>query len=235
MNDLISVRTSTTSMTSREIAELTGKRHDHVLRDIDNLLKTLSPDLGSGFLMTYQGDPSHGYRFFHLDRDASICLVTGYDVNSRMKIIKRWQELEANAKKAVALPDFTNPAEAARAWASEYEAKQAALVQLEAAQPAIEFHERVGDADSLHSIDEAAKALQAPPRKFRQALKSDLGLFRLDGLPKQDFIDRGYVRVVEQMLRLPQGDRPYPQTFFTGKGLQWIQRKLDHSLMGKEI
>ena len=29
------------TMTSREIAELTGKRHDNVLRDIDELLKEI--------------------------------------------------------------------------------------------------------------------------------------------------------------------------------------------------
>lgn len=82
------------TMTSREVAELTGKRHDHVLRDIDNLLKTLSPELGTGFSMTYEGDPAHGYRYFILDRDSSYCLVAGYDANARMRIIKRWQELE---------------------------------------------------------------------------------------------------------------------------------------------
>ena len=132
-----------------------------------------------------------------------------------------------------ALPDFTNPAEAARAWASEYEGKARALAQLEEAQPAIEFHERVGDADSLHSIDETAKVLRAKPMTFRRYLKDTLQLFRLDGLPKQPFLDRGYVRTVETIL--PHTGKPYPQTFFTGKGLQWIQRRVDHSLMGIEI
>ena len=130
------------------------------------------------------------------------------------------------------LPDFTNPAEAARAWASEYEQKQIALEKLEAAQPAIEFHERVADADSLHSIDEVAKVLRAPPRKFREALKYEFRLFRQDKLPKQEFIDRGYVCVVEQIL--PHTGKPYPQMFFTGKGLQWIQRRVDHAMpLGK--
>ena len=85
-----------TTMSSREIAELTGKRHDHVLRDIDNLLKTLPPDLGTGFSMTYEGDPSNGYRLYLMDRDSSYCLVSGYDATARMRIIKRWQELEAH-------------------------------------------------------------------------------------------------------------------------------------------
>ena len=82
------------SMTSKEVADLTQKRHDHVLRDIDKLLKTLNPDLGAGFSMTYEGDPEHGYRYYKMDRDSTLTLITGYDPNSRMRIIKRWQELE---------------------------------------------------------------------------------------------------------------------------------------------
>jgi phage regulator Rha-like protein len=90
------------SMTSREIAELTGKRHDNVLRDIDNLLETLPSELSSGFKSgTYEsGNPPRPYRQFVLDRDSTYCLVAGYDAASRMRIIKRWQELEAR----VALP-----------------------------------------------------------------------------------------------------------------------------------
>ena len=37
------------TMTSVEIAEMTGKRHDHVLRDIEKLLADVPPDLGRGF------------------------------------------------------------------------------------------------------------------------------------------------------------------------------------------
>lgn len=32
-----------------------------------------------------------------MDKDSTICLVAGYDVNARMRIIKRWQELESIA------------------------------------------------------------------------------------------------------------------------------------------
>lgn len=104
--------------------------------------------------------------------------------------------------------------------------------QLEAAQPAIEFHERVGDDEGLHSIDEVAKALNAPPMKFRAALKKELDLFRLDGLPKQTHINDGYMRVIETVL--PNG-RIYPQPMFTGKGMIWVQQRLDHNLMGVQI
>ena len=48
-----------------------------------------------------------------------------------------------------------------------------------------------------------------------------------------DFITRGYVRVVEKIL--PYTGKPYPQMFFTAKGFQWAQRRLDHSLFGIQI
>lgn len=91
------------AMSSREIAELTSKRHDHVLRDIDNLLESLSPELGNGFQSsTYvSGDPPREYRQYLMDRDSSYCLVAGYDANSRMRIIKRWQELESKASQSI--------------------------------------------------------------------------------------------------------------------------------------
>lgn len=92
MSDLI---LSALSMTSREIAELTGKHHKNVLRDIDNLLNSLGSELSRGISEAYEGDPSHGYRYFILDRDSTYCLIAGYDAPSRMKIIKRWQALES--------------------------------------------------------------------------------------------------------------------------------------------
>lgn len=84
-----------TSMSSVEIAELTGKRHDNVLRDIDNLLKTLSSDLSLGYKSTtYKDSNGKKNRMYQMDKDATICLVAGYDANARMRIIKRWQQLE---------------------------------------------------------------------------------------------------------------------------------------------
>ena len=102
MNNQLSIFTATKVMTSREIAELTGKRHDNVMRDIDTLVESISSELRNGFKSTtYTDGGGRSYRMFELDRDSTYCLVAGYDANARMRIIKRWQELEVNA---VSLP-----------------------------------------------------------------------------------------------------------------------------------
>lgn len=83
------------TMSSREIADLTGKRHSDVLRDIDNLVESLNADLRLSFISsTYKDSTGKENRMYQMDRDASYCLVAGYDPNARMRIIKRWQELE---------------------------------------------------------------------------------------------------------------------------------------------
>jgi len=98
-----------TTMTSREVAELTGKRHDNVLRDINNLISTLSSELSLGFKSsTYRDSTGKENRQYVMDRDSTYCLVTGYDANARMRIIKRWQELEVKTQTFGNIPAMAN-------------------------------------------------------------------------------------------------------------------------------
>ncbi len=46
------------TMSSLEVSKLTGKRHSDVLRDIDNILKTLNADLRLGFKSSSYKDAS---------------------------------------------------------------------------------------------------------------------------------------------------------------------------------
>jgi Rha family phage regulatory protein len=87
MNELM---TKQTTMSSLEIVKLTNKQHKNVLRDIDTLLESLSSNLSLGFKSTtYKDNSGKENRCFILDKDSTICLVSGYDANVRMKIIKR--------------------------------------------------------------------------------------------------------------------------------------------------
>jgi phage regulator Rha-like protein len=84
------------TMTSREIAELTGKRHDHVMTDIRTMLESLNIQ-STEFSGDYKDSKGRTYPCFNLPKRETLILVSGYSVAMRAKIIDRWQELEAQA------------------------------------------------------------------------------------------------------------------------------------------
>lgn len=117
------IQSKVTAMSSLEIASLTEKRHDHVIRDIRHMIAELkdAPNLGDQFLDVKDG---RGYTSeFQLDRELTETLITGYSVVLRNRVIKRLRELESGQAQTLAIPDFSDPAAAARAWAEQYEAR----------------------------------------------------------------------------------------------------------------
>jgi phage regulator Rha-like protein len=80
-------------MSSLEIAERTGKRHDHVMRDIKKMLNELKID-APHFWGTYKTEQGNTYDCYNLPKRESLILVSGYNVTMRAAIIDRWQELE---------------------------------------------------------------------------------------------------------------------------------------------
>ena len=88
-----SEKVSRTTMSSREIANVTGKRHDNVKRDIVAMLKDLKVDVLS-FEDIYLDGRNREQVQYLLDREHTDCLLTGYSTPMRMKVIRRWRELE---------------------------------------------------------------------------------------------------------------------------------------------
>lgn len=92
------------TMSSREIAELTGKRHDHVTRDIETMLEQVGeglPKFGDTYI-----DPQNGqeYKQYLLPKNLTINLITGYRADIRLKVIDRWIELEKRHHSVSAVP-----------------------------------------------------------------------------------------------------------------------------------
>lgn len=84
------------TMSSREIAELTGKRHPDVKRDIEVMLEQLSED-ASVFAHIYLDTMNRQQTEYQLDRRHVECLLTGYNAVLRMKVIDRMHELESGS------------------------------------------------------------------------------------------------------------------------------------------
>ena len=155
------------TMSSREIAERTGKQHSNVCRDI----RTMLSDLGEAkfkFEFSYSIGNGRNYTEYRLPKDLCLTLVSGYSIPLRHKIITRWQELEAQAV-TEAIPDFSNPAEAARAWADQYETRLIAEEKVRELEPAA----RVGSiaVSKSRTLNEVARRL---PGVNQNRVKADL-------------------------------------------------------------
>lgn len=227
-------------MTSRMIAELTDKEHRNVTRDIRKILRELYDEEGVlSFEQTYRNEQNgQEYLEFNLPRREVDILLTGYSIPLRAKVIDRWRELEAEVAKpqVMALPDFTNPAVAARAWASEFEGRVLALEVVKVHEqkiaedaPKVQFHDDVTDATNTQTIQEVAKVLQMGPNKLFQFLRDNNILMEepYRNLPYQKHMDAGHFKVVEKEFTKPSGEITLTtRTLVTGKGLTYIQKKL---------
>lgn len=93
-NQMSAISTQTVqTMSSREIAELTGKQHKDVLYDIRKMLESLGLSTAD-FSAVYKAENGQSYEQFVLPKRETLILVSGYSVEMRAKIIDRWQELE---------------------------------------------------------------------------------------------------------------------------------------------
>lgn len=205
------------TMTSREIAELTGKRHPDVKRDIEVMMTQLQEDV-SKFAHTYQDAMNRSQTEYALDREHTECLVTGYNAMLRMKVIKRLHELEGNQPPA--LPQ-TLP-EALRLAADLAEEKQQLENQLAIAAPKIQFVDSYVNATGSLGFRETCKLLHAKENAFRQFLLDHDIMYLLAGklTPYAQHIDAG--RFTIKTGENQNNGHAFTQNKFTPKGIQWI-------------
>lgn len=204
------------TMSSREISELTEKNHADVLRDIRNMLEQLGL-LASSFAGYYIAENGKQNPCFDLPEDLTITLVSGYSVQMRHRIVKRWQELERSS--APALPQTFAAALRALADQTELAEQQAAALALAA--PKVEFVERYVEATGTMGFREVCKLLGAKEPAFRAFLSASEILYKLGGawVPYSQHIDAG--RFVVKTGSADNG-HAFSSARFTAKGVEWV-------------
>jgi phage antirepressor YoqD-like protein len=170
------------TMSSREIAELTGKEHRHVLRDVRAMLIELG--IGDSGYAQIWTDPQNGQKYpeFRLPEDLTITLVSGYSVPMRHKIVKRWKELEAEKNApTVAAPNLSDAA-TLRTMLLGYTEQVLALENKVAEQaPAVAAQALLAGADGALCITNAAKALKVRPKDLFAWLSTHGWIYRRIG------------------------------------------------------
>ncbi|WP_375664711.1 phage antirepressor KilAC domain-containing protein [Bartonella sp. CL162QHHD] len=240
MNTLIKITESvansatTQTMSSREIAELCGKRHDHVMRDIKKILEELYTEGGlpkfGGTYLDKQGKPQNCY---NLPKRECLILVSGYNTTLRAKIIDRWQELE----KQVVTPQINlanaleNPLTIKQLLLESINQLEDLRNEVSTLKPKAEALEGLKRSDGLFGLIEAAKMLEVRPKDLSDYLrKHDWVYRRAPGaplLPYQDKIKKGFMDCPAITIQRPDGtEKVLPSTKITPKGLACLREQI---------
>jgi phage antirepressor YoqD-like protein len=167
-----------TMMTSREIAELTGKQHKHVIRDIREMLDALSED-GPVLDHVREDRDARGYTTnFHLDRELTETLITGYSIPLRHRVIRRLHELEERAA-APAIPQTYS--EALRVAADLHEQNTQLRMVVDEQAPKVEALGRIAEARGTLCLTDTAKHLNIPRHKLIDWMRENRWIYRREG------------------------------------------------------
>jgi phage antirepressor YoqD-like protein len=213
--------TSTTeaTMSSREIADLVEKRHDNVLRTIENLTARGAIALPQSEEVSNDGPGPRTIGQYRIGKRDSYVVVAQLSPEFTARLVDRWQELEAQAL-ALAVPQSF--AAALRLAAEQQDVIDAQAAQLAAAAPAVDFVERYADSTGTKSFRQVAKLLGAKEPEFRRFLHSEKIMYPLGGewTPHAHHIDAGRFCVKAGTAQV--SGHAYNATRFTPKGVTWI-------------
>lgn len=227
MNNLSISKNETLTMSSKEIANLTGKEHPNVKRDISNMIMQLNyPDITAKKMPKFNHSElnGHGVGVYQYDHNGNIytgmkltkryteLLITGYSVTLRLKVLDRLAELEAKQKPQIP----TNFAEALQLAADQAK-------QLELQAPKVAFVDNLVDRKNLMTATQVAAKHSMSAVKLNRTLDELGGVYnksvKRGRVFIQSFIDSGYGE-------LKQTEQGYSQALFTPAGEVYIHEKL---------
>jgi anti-repressor protein len=210
-----------TTMTSREISELVGSRHDHVKTSVDRLAASgliSSPPLRD----SYKDSTGRMATQYLVGKRDSYVIVAQLSPSFTAALVDRWQALEA--QQAQALPQTYH---AALLSLTEEVGKRIALeAQATIDAPKVEFAMAVRRMDGACKVGDFAKVIGFGRNNLFEKLRLD-EILMADNMPYQRYIDRGFFVVIEQVPFIDRSGKAHPAftTMVTGKGQVWLERK----------
>lgn len=208
--NLLATSNQPLTMSSREIAEYTGKQHQHVKRDIEKMLNELELDV-SEFGRIYKDTMNRNQTEYLLDRDQTDCLLTGYSAKARMKVIKRWKELEKQS----------NP-QIPQTYAEALQLAADQAKQLELAAPKVAFVDNLVERTNLLTATQVAQKHGKSAiwlNKILEKKKVYNRRVKRTRAFQQWFVDKGYGE-------MKKNEMGYDQPLFTNAGEVWINEQL---------
>lgn len=128
MTDLVPLNAEALTMDSLEISEVVESHHDDVKRSMERLAAKGTITLPPLAEVPNRRSGPKTISVYRVNKRDSYVVVAQLSPEFTARLVDRWQELEGRVV-AGELPNFSNPADAARAWADQYEQRQIAEAQ----------------------------------------------------------------------------------------------------------
>lgn len=168
---LIIPNSDITTMTSLEIAELTGKEHSKVTADIERTLDEAGIDAAE-FRVISKDSMNRDRTIYNLPRRECDLVVSGYFTKYRLAIIDRWHELEKAKPKQLSRMELIQ-----LAMDAEIEL-QALSKQNQILIPKANALDRLSNASGAYSLRDTAKQLKMSPHALNKWLDSNGWCFK---------------------------------------------------------
>lgn len=164
-------------MSSKDIADYTGKNHKDVMRDI----RVMCNDLQGADLRyvcntsTYISENGQSYPMYQLDKKTSLNLISGYDSITRMKIINRWEVLENQSQKTLSRTDL------AKMVIEAEEEKEKLLLENAELKSKADYTDKVLNAESCHHTSSIAKEIGFRSAQVLHKILNEKGILYNNG------------------------------------------------------
>lgn len=235
---------------SVDVADKFGKRHDSILRDIDNIIKSDSTILWNEmFIETTYKNRGKLYRCYDMNRDGFSLLAMGFTgkkaLQWKLKYIDAFNAMEEKLKDSNVLSEeeklklqlFSKDAsEVAYAHNRLVEIATAPLIaDNERMKPKEEFHDAVAVSENCISFGDFAGTFQNNSKisfgrnkimewcRNRDYLCSS---YHLKNKPSQQMMDSGYMQYKENVDERNGKQYVTYTPLLTGKGQIWLTKKL---------
>ena len=188
-------------MSSREIAEITGKLHKNVIRDIRNMEESWEKVTGLKFeLSEYEDSTGRKLPEYQLDKREVLYVATKWNDEIRAKIILRWEELENNLRNnqnVISLPQ--NYEEALEHLLIQVRENKKLIAENKVLQPKADFYDAVAQSEDTIDVGEVAKVLAIKGYGRNNLFKflREQNVLMHNNQPYQKYIDCGYFKQIE--------------------------------------
>lgn len=234
MTELMSIKET---MSSLQIAEITGKQHQHVMRDIRVLLEQ-GVDVSNFGLINYTDNRNRQQACYELTKKGCLILASGYNALLREKIINRWEELETQHRNGgfVVPQTYSEALMLAAQQAEQLEEAQKQIVLKEetiTAQetvikeqaPKVEYYDTVLTSTSTYTATQIAKEFGWSAVTLNRKLHEKRVQFKQgeQWLLYADYQGKGYTKTITRTHTGETGQTHTSQlTVWTERGRQFI-------------